>query len=108
LVDIDKLNEEYLKKFEGVKVEVFYKADDVFAPGAHVAVVDVDETGKIKVLEYYAVDDVGRVLNAEEVEGQIVGGVLQGVSQVTLEAMRYDEREFRCALQLLIVEFQLH
>jgi len=88
----DKLNEEDLRKFEGVEVEVFYKADDIFAPGAHVAVVDVDETGKIKVLEYYAVDDVGRILNLEEVEGQIVGGVLQGVSQVILEAMRYDER----------------
>jgi len=85
------LTEEDLRKFEGVEVEVFYKPDDIFAPGAHVAVVDVDETGKIKVIEYYAVDDVGRVLNLEEVEGQIVGGVLQGLSQVTLEEMRYDE-----------------
>jgi len=88
----DKLNDEDLKKFEGIEAEVFYRAEDIFAPGAHVAVADVDESGKIKVLEYYAVDDVGRVLNVEEVEGQIVGGVLQGVSQVTLEAMKYDER----------------
>jgi len=86
------LTEEDLKKFEGTEVEVFYKADNIFTPGAHVAVVDVDESGIIKVLEYYAVDDVGRALNLEEVEGQIVGGVLQGVSQVTLEAMKYDER----------------
>jgi len=88
----DRLNEEDLKKFEGIEAEVFYRAEDIFAPGAHIAVVDVDDSGKIKVLEYYAVDDVGRVLNLEEVEGQIVGGVLQGLSQVTLEAMRYDER----------------
>jgi len=88
----DKLTEEDLKKFEGIEAEVFYRADDIFAPGAHVAIVDVDDTGRVKVLEYYAVDDVGRVLNVEEVGGQIVGGVLQGVSQVTLEAMKYDER----------------
>jgi len=88
----DRLDEEDLRKYEGLEVEVFYKAENIFTPGAHVAVVDVDETGKIRVIEYYAVDDVGRVLNLEEVEGQIIGGVLQGLSQVTLEAMRYDER----------------
>ncbi|BDB98089.1 xanthine dehydrogenase family protein molybdopterin-binding subunit [Saccharolobus caldissimus] len=89
----DSLNTEDLIKYEGVNVEVFYKADDIFAPGAHVAVVDLDrETGFVKVIDYYAVDDVGRVLNREEVEGQIVGGILQGASQVIIEAMRYDER----------------
>ena len=89
----EKLSEEDLKKFDGVEVEVFYRAGEpVFAPGAHVAVVDVDETGMIKVLEYYTVHDVGRILNIEELEGQVIGGVLQGISQVTLEAMRYDKR----------------
>ena len=88
----EKLSEEDLKKFEGVEVEVFYRADLIFAPGAHVAVVDVDESGMIKVLEHYTIHDVGRILNLKELEGQIVGGVLQGLSQVTLEAMRYDER----------------
>lgn len=89
----DKLSEDDLKKYEGVEAEVFYTADDIFAPGAHVAVVDVDkETGQIKVIDYYAIDDVGRLLSKEEVEGQIVGGVLQGASQVMMESMQYDER----------------
>nr|WP_252972924.1 molybdopterin cofactor-binding domain-containing protein [Saccharolobus solfataricus] len=77
------------------------------APGAHVAVIDVDkETGFIRVLEYYAVDDVGRAMNKEEIEGQIIGSVLQGASQVIIEAMRYDERESHYVPQLQIVEFQ--
>ncbi|MBW9141592.1 MAG: xanthine dehydrogenase family protein molybdopterin-binding subunit [Candidatus Aramenus sp.] len=83
----------HLEKYEGVEVEVFYRTDDIFAPGAHVAVVEVDkETGFAKVLDYYAVEDVGRALSLEEVEGQVIGGVLQGASQVIMEAMRYDER----------------
>lgn len=89
----EKLTEEDLKRFDKVEVEVFYTADDIFAPGAHVAIVDVDkETGQIKVIDYYAVDDVGRVLNKEEIEGQLIGGVLQGASQVMMEAMKYDDR----------------
>jgi CO/xanthine dehydrogenase Mo-binding subunit len=89
----NSLNTEDLTNYEGTEVEVFYKADDIYAPGAHVAVVNVDkDTGFAKIVDYYAVDDVGKVLNEEEIEGQIVGGVLQGVSQVILEAMKYDER----------------
>ncbi|BFH73012.1 xanthine dehydrogenase family protein molybdopterin-binding subunit [Sulfurisphaera javensis] len=89
----DKLNDEDLKKYEGAEAEVFYTTDDIFAPGAHVAVVDVDkETGQIRVIDYYAIDDVGKVLSREEIEGQIVGGVLQGASQVMMESMQYDER----------------
>ncbi|MBB5254823.1 CO/xanthine dehydrogenase Mo-binding subunit [Sulfurisphaera ohwakuensis] len=89
----ESLNKEDLIKYEGVSAEIFYKADDIFAPGAHVAVVDLDkETGFAKVIDYYAVDDVGKVLNKEEIEGQIIGGILQGASQVIIEAMRYDER----------------
>lgn len=43
-----------------MSVEVFYRAEDIFAPGAHVAKVELDpETGIFKVVEYYAVDDVG-------------------------------------------------
>lgn len=90
---------ELLKKMNGkidlskeVEVEVFYRADDIFAPGAHVAVVDVDkETGIYRVIEYYAVDDAGRILSREEAEGQIIGGIIQGASQVMIESMKYDE-----------------
>jgi len=81
-----------LKELNGLEVEVFYKADDIFTPGAHVAVVDVDkETGFVKVLKYYSVEDVGRELIKEEVEGQIIGGILQGVSQVLWEQTPYDQ-----------------
>ncbi|WP_338598739.1 xanthine dehydrogenase family protein molybdopterin-binding subunit [Sulfolobus tengchongensis] len=92
---LNKVNmpiEKALKELEGVEAEVFYKANDIFSPGAHVAVVDVDkETGFVKVLEYYAVDDVGRTLIKEEIEGQIIGGVLQGISQVLWEHAPYDD-----------------
>lgn len=60
--------------------------------GTHVAMVEVDrETGMVKVLKYVAVDDVGRVLNPLIVEGQVHGGVLQGISQALLERVVYDE-----------------
>ncbi|MCH4816771.1 MAG: xanthine dehydrogenase family protein molybdopterin-binding subunit [Saccharolobus sp.] len=92
---LNKINmpiDKALKELNGVEVEVFYRSDDIFSPGAHVAVVDVDkETGFVKILDYYAVDDVGRALLKEEVEGQIIGGVLQGVSQVLLEHAPYDD-----------------
>ena len=54
--------------------------------------VEVDrETGATKVLKYVAVDDVGRVLNPLIVEGQVQGGVIQGISQAFLEQIVYDE-----------------
>ena len=75
-----------------IEYEVFYKANDIFTPGVHIAVVDLDkETYKPKVVEYYAFDDVGRAIIPSEVEGQIIGGILQGVSQVIYETAFYDE-----------------
>lgn len=66
--------------------------DNVFPFGTHVAMVEVEkETGFVKILKYVAVDDVGRVLNPLIVEGQVQGGVLQGVSQALLERVVYDE-----------------
>ncbi|QGA54010.1 molybdopterin-dependent oxidoreductase [Sulfolobus sp. E5-1-F] len=74
------------------EAEVYLKAEDIFTPSFHLAVVDIDkETYTPKVIGFYAVDDVGRILVKDEVEGQIVGGALQGISQVTLEAAEYDE-----------------
>lgn len=93
LAKINKSKINDLNAYDGFEIETFYRANDVFAPGAHVSVVDVDnETGLVKIMEYYATDDVGRILNREEIEGQIVGGVLQGASQVIIESMKYDER----------------
>ncbi|WCM35024.1 molybdopterin-dependent oxidoreductase [Sulfolobus acidocaldarius DSM 639] len=72
--------------------EVYVKAGDVFAPGFHISVVDIDlETLTPRVREYVAVDDVGRVVVKEEVEGQVIGGVMQGIAQVLCEWATYDE-----------------
>jgi carbon-monoxide dehydrogenase large subunit len=60
--------------------------------GAHVAVVEVDtETGAVELLRYIAVDDVGVVVNPTIVEGQIHGGLAQGVAQALYEEAVYDE-----------------
>ncbi|AHC51344.1 aldehyde oxidase [Sulfolobus acidocaldarius SUSAZ] len=75
-----------------IEYEVFAKAEDIYSPGVHIAVVDFDrEMCKPKVLEYYAIDDVGRAIIPSEVEGQIVGGILQGLSQIYLEGTPFDE-----------------
>ena len=60
--------------------------------GAHLAVVEVDtETGAVELLRYIAVDDVGVVVNPTIVEGQIHGGLAQGVAQALYEEAVYDE-----------------
>jgi carbon-monoxide dehydrogenase large subunit len=60
--------------------------------GAHLAVVEVDtETGAVELLRYIAVDDVGVVVNPAIVEGQIQGGLAQGVAQALYEEAVYDE-----------------
>jgi carbon-monoxide dehydrogenase large subunit len=60
--------------------------------GAHVAIVEVDtETGNVELLRYIAVDDVGTVINPMIVEGQIHGGIAQGVAQALYEEAVYDE-----------------
>jgi aerobic carbon-monoxide dehydrogenase large subunit len=60
--------------------------------GAHVAVVEVDtETGLVELVRYVAVDDVGTVVNPMIVDGQIHGGLAQGVAQALYEEAVYDE-----------------
>jgi carbon-monoxide dehydrogenase large subunit len=63
-----------------------------FPGGAHVAEVEVDrETGEVEVLRYVAVDDCGRVLNPVLLDGQLHGGIVQGLGQALLEHCIYDE-----------------
>jgi aerobic carbon-monoxide dehydrogenase large subunit len=60
--------------------------------GAHIAVVQVDiETGAVELLRHIAVDDCGTVLNPLLVEGQVHGGIAQGVSQALFEHLVYDD-----------------
>jgi CO/xanthine dehydrogenase Mo-binding subunit len=59
---------------------------------AHLARVAVDpETGEVRVLDYVAVQDVGHAINPAQVEGQIHGGVIQGIGWALLEGFEHDE-----------------
>jgi carbon-monoxide dehydrogenase large subunit len=64
----------------------------VFPFGTHACVVEVDpETGQVKILRYVAVDDCGRVINPLIVDGQVHGGIVQGVAQALWEFAKYDQ-----------------
>jgi aerobic carbon-monoxide dehydrogenase large subunit len=63
-----------------------------FAAGMHAAVVETDpETAEIRILRYCVVHDCGRLVNPRIVEGQVHGGVAQGVGGALYERMAYDE-----------------
>lgn len=63
-----------------------------FPFGTHICVVEVDrDAGEIELLRYVAVDDVGNVVNPLIVDGQIHGGIAQGLAQALYEGAHYDE-----------------
>ncbi len=63
-----------------------------FPFGTHVAVVEVDEeTGKVDLVQYVAVDDVGKKINPLIVDGQIAGGIVQGIGQALWEGAVYND-----------------
>jgi carbon-monoxide dehydrogenase large subunit len=69
----------------------FAQAGGSFPSGAHIAVVEVDtETGQVRVVRMVAVDDAGRILNPLLAEGQVHGGLAQGVAQALLEEVVHD------------------
>ncbi len=71
---------------------VFRERDSTFPFGTHVAVVEVDrETGDARLVRHVAVDDCGRILNPLLVDGQVHGGLAQGIAQALYEEVRYDE-----------------
>ncbi len=77
----------------GLEFSSFYDpANFTFPFGAHIAVVEVDpDTGKVKLLRYVACDDVGNIINPMIVDGQVHGGLAQGIGQALLEGAIYDE-----------------
>jgi carbon-monoxide dehydrogenase large subunit len=77
----------------GMEVTAVYDPPNFSWPaGAHAAVVEVDtETGDARLIRYVAVDDVGRVVNPLIVDGQVHGGVAQGIATALYEEGRYDE-----------------
>ncbi len=63
-----------------------------FPAGTYVCEVEVDpETGKVDIVQFVAVDDFGRVINPMIVEGQVHGGLVQGIGQALFEQAVYDE-----------------
>jgi len=77
----------------GMDFSSFYDPANFTYPfGAHIAIVEVDkDTGQVKLKRFIAVDDVGNVINPMIVDGQIHGGLAQGIGQALLEGAVYDE-----------------
>ena len=85
LYDLARENPGALDSQAGQKIHV------TFPGGAHVAEVEVDpETGEVALLDYVAVDDCGVALNHTLIEGQVHGGIVQGLGQVFCEQCVYD------------------
>ncbi len=77
----------------GLDFSSFYDpANFTFPFGAHICIVEVDaDTGKVAIQRFVACDDVGNVINPMIVDGQIHGGVVQGIGQALLEEVSYNE-----------------
>lgn len=77
----------------GLEASSFYDPPNFTYPfGAHIALVEVDpETGQVTLLRYVAVDDCGPQINPVIVEGQVHGGVVQGIGQALWEEAVYDD-----------------
>ena len=82
------------EKFPG-KLDVTHVTEVIasaFPNGCHVAEVEIDpETGVVQVVRYGSVNDFGTIVNPLLVEGQIHGGVMQGIGQALMETARFDE-----------------
>ncbi|MGE0667654.1 MAG: xanthine dehydrogenase family protein molybdopterin-binding subunit [Sphingomonadales bacterium] len=76
----------------GLQETAFYDPQNFTYPaGAYVCEVEVDpETGVTTIVKFTAVDDFGQIINPMIVEGQVHGGIAQGIGQALLEACRYD------------------
>ena len=76
----------------GLEETTFWDPSNFTYPfGTHIAVVEVDaESGRVDLQRYVAVDDVGNVINPMIVDGQLHGGIAQGVGQALWESAEYD------------------
>jgi len=76
----------------GLAAESDFSGDGSYPFGAHCAVVEVDvETGDARLVRFFAVDDCGRIINPLLAEGQVHGGIGQGIGQAMLEEVVYDD-----------------
>jgi CO/xanthine dehydrogenase Mo-binding subunit len=88
--DADDLPDEIDAGLEST--DFFRPGDETFPFGTHVAVVEVlPETGEIKLLRYVSIDDCGTRISPMLVEGQVHGGLAQGIAQALIEDIVYDE-----------------
>ncbi len=87
----------------GLEEDTYYDpANFTYPNSAHIAQVEVDpDTGQVTIQRYVAVDDVGKVINPLIVEGQVLGGIAQGVGQALWEHGAYDENGQLIASNLL-------
>jgi carbon-monoxide dehydrogenase large subunit len=77
----------------GLEATSFFDPPNFTYPfGTHIAMVEVDaDTGQVTLVRYIAVDDVGNVINPMIVDGQLHGGIAQGVAQALWESAEFDE-----------------
>ena len=77
----------------GLEETSFYDPSNFCFPfGAHACVVEIDrDTGKVTIVRYVAVDDVGNIMNPMIVDGMVHGGVAQGIGQALCEGATYDD-----------------
>ncbi len=72
--------------------DYFSPDDETFPFGTHVAVVEIDpETGQVELKRYFSIDDCGNVVSPLLVDGQVHGGLAQGIGQALVEEAVYDE-----------------
>jgi carbon-monoxide dehydrogenase large subunit len=76
----------------GLYAEAEYDPPGTFSNACHIAEVEVDpETGDVRILRFLVVEDAGRLINPAIAEGQIRGGVAQGIANALYEELVYDE-----------------
>src|SRR5439155_1902319 len=77
---------------EGISVERTYASNKrTYSYGAHAAHVAVDpKTGQVELIDYVAVEDVGRIINPLTLHGQVVGAIVQGLGGAFLEHFVHD------------------
>lgn len=94
LARIAHADQEIIGEFgEGLRTKVVYEAEgEAWASGCCIATVSIDrDTGELGVERIVWVDDAGVVVNPVLAEGQMIGGLMQGVGEATLERLVYDE-----------------
>jgi carbon-monoxide dehydrogenase large subunit len=75
-----------------IATAVYHSPHENFPNGCHVCELEIDEeTGIVEIVRYSVIDDVGTVLNPLLLKGQIQGGIAQGVGQILMEDIRFDE-----------------